>query len=62
MTREDLQEMTRRHAQEALLHRTGFEPLLPDGRELWVRGDELYSRSRALVEALQVLASEREAR
>ncbi len=37
MTPEDLQEMSRHHHQEALLHAHGFEPLLPDGHELWVR-------------------------
>ncbi len=60
---EDLAEMQRRHHQEHLLFVAGFEPLLPDGRELWIRDDEPYLRSRALVSALeeQVLADEREA-
>lgn len=55
MTPEDLQEMHRRHSQEHLLHAHGFEPLLPDGRELWTRGYELYTRGRALVVALAEL-------
>ncbi len=53
MTPEDLQEMTRRHHQEHLLFVAGFEPLLPDGRELWIRDDEPYLRRRALVVALE---------
>ncbi len=48
--------MTRRHHQEHLLHRTGFEPLPEDGRELWTKDLELYTRSRAL----EVLAGEGE--
>ncbi len=57
MTDEDLQEMSRRHAQEELLHRTGFEPIRPDSRELWLRDQELFTRQRALVSALEELAA-----
>jgi len=57
MTPEDLREMTRRHHQEHLLHAHGFEPVLPDGRELWTRGYELYTRGRALVVVLEELAA-----
>ncbi len=57
MRPEDYAEMTRRHAQEELLHGTGFEPLLSDGCELFVKTGadhpELYTRSRALVVALE---------
>ena len=52
MNPEDLQEMARRLEQEALLHAHGFEPVLPDGRELWTRDYELFTRCRALVAAL----------
>ena len=52
MNPEDLQEMARRLEQEALLHGHGFESVLPGGRELWARDDELYTRCRALVAAL----------
>ncbi len=59
---EDLIEMTRRHHQEELLHAAGFEPIRHDARELWIRDLELYTRSRALVVALEELAAgEREA-
>ncbi len=56
MTPEDLQEMRRRLAQEELLYSCGFNPVLEGGRELWVRDDELYARSRAAVEALREAA------
>ncbi len=56
MTPEDLQEMTRRLEQEALLYRTGFAPVLEGGSELFTREMELYTRSRAL----EVLAGEGE--
>ena len=59
MTPEDLQDMTRRLDQERLLFVAGFEPVLPHGRELWVRDDELFSRPRAVVVALQVLTNRR---
>lgn len=62
MTPEDLQEMARRHSQEALLYAHNFEPVRPDGRELWTRGLELYTRSRALIVALAELAAGEEAR
>ena len=60
MTPEDLAEMGRWLEQEALLHRSGFEPVLPDGRELWMRDLELFSRGRALVVSLEELAGEGE--
>lgn len=61
MTDEDLQEMARRLRQEHFLYRTGFKPIRSDARELWLRGHELYTRSRALVSALEELtAGERE--
>ena len=51
MIPEDLAEMHRRHSQEELLFSHGFEPVLPDGRELWTRTGaeplELYTRARA---------------
>ncbi len=53
MIPEDLQEMRRRLAQEHLLHRTGFAPVLEGGRELWIRDLELFDRLRALVVALE---------
>lgn len=55
---EDLQEMQRRLNQEELLIRHRFEPVLPEGRELFVRDLELFTRGRALVEALQVLTAD----
>ncbi len=58
---EDLQEMTRRLEQEALLYRTGFAPVLEGGSELFIRTGaehpELYTRSRALVSALEELTA-----
>ena len=53
MNPEDLQEMSRRLAQEELLFSHGFKPIRPDARELWLRGHELFTRSRAVVEALR---------
>ncbi len=60
MTPEDLAEVSRRLEQEALLHQHGFAPVEPAARELWVKDDELFTRSRALVVALQILAGEGE--
>ena len=57
MTPEDLQEMQRRLSQEHLLHAHDFAPALEGGRELWTRDDELYTRGRAIIEALQVLTT-----
>lgn len=57
MTPEDLTEMQRRLSQEHLLHAHLFEPVLPDGRQLWVRDHELCTRSRALVVALAELVA-----
>lgn len=57
MTPEDLTEMQRRLSQEHLLHAHNLEPVLKDGRELWTRDLELYSRGRALVVALGELAA-----
>ena len=56
MTPEDRAEMIRRLAQEALLHRTGFAPVQPGGRELFTRDHELFTRGRALVVGLWELA------
>ena len=65
MTSEDLTEIQRCLSQEHLLHTHRFEPVLPDGRELWTRAGaehpELYTRGRALVVALRELVGEREA-
>ena len=60
MTPEDLREMQRRLNQELLLFRSGFEPVLEGGRELFVRDLELFSRGRALVVSLEELAGEGE--
>ena len=61
MRPEDRAEMSRRLNQELLLFRSGFEPVLPDGRELFTRTGaehpELYTRGRALVVALAELAA-----
>ncbi len=61
VTPEYLQDMTRRHHQEHLLFVAGFEPLLPDGAELFTRTGaehpELYTRSRALVVGLRELTA-----
>ncbi len=55
MTREDLEEMRRRFAEEELLQGAGFEPAPDDGGELWVRREggllALYTRPEALLEA-----------
>ncbi len=55
MTREDLEEMRRRFAEEELLQGAGFEPAPDDGAELWVRREggllRLYTRPQALEEA-----------
>lgn len=52
MIPEDLQETTRRFSQEHLLHAHGFEPVLPDDRDLFVgtgaEVPELYIRVRAV--------------
>ena len=60
MIPEDRAEMQRRLSQEQLLHAHGFEPVLPDGRELFTRDLELYTRGRALVVSLEKLSGERE--
>ncbi len=57
MTPEDLQDMSRRYHQEQLLFVSGFEPVQPGGRKLWVRDYELFTRGRALVTALRELAA-----
>ena len=62
MITEDRAEMQRRLSQEYLLHAHNFEPVRPGDRELWVRDDELHTRSRALVVALAELAAGEEAR
>ncbi len=51
--------MSRRLSQEHLLHAAGFEPIRPGARELWFRNDELYTRSRALLEALNEATQQR---
>ena len=60
MTLEELQNMTRRLEQEALLHRHGFKPVPKNGGELcisYLLGDvlELWTRRQALdrIEDLQ---------
>ena len=61
MTPEDLQDVSRHLDKERLLFVAGFEPILPDGRELWTRTGaehpELYTRGHALVVALEELAA-----